>query len=95
MRSAPTSTTLSKMAHPTRAPQMAALVVGTMTGREGNGIGKVQQQQEQGKTLSDSKKKTRRTSIDASTSATAAANQQSTIVDVGDGHDSPEQQFAN
>ena len=53
------------------------------------------QQQQQGKPLSDSKKKTRRASIDASASATAAVNQQSTIRHVGDGHDSPEQQFAN
>ena len=61
----------------------------------GTGKSKSNSQQQQGKPLSDSKKKTRRASIDASTSATAAANQQSTIRHVGDGHDSPEQQFAN
>ena len=54
------------------------------------GNGKVQQQQheKEGKHLLDSKKKTRRASIDASTSAMAAANQQSTFRHVSDGHDS-------
>ena len=34
LRSAPKSTTLSKMVHPTRAPQMATSVVGTIMGRK-------------------------------------------------------------
>ena len=47
-----------------------------------------QQHEKEGKHLLDSKKKTRRASIDASTSAMAAANQQSTFRHVSDGHDS-------
>ena len=64
LRSAPKSTTLSKTVHPTRAPQMATSIVGTIFGekkndKKGNGNEKVQQQQEkeEGKPLSDSKKK--------------------------------------